>query len=279
MSTLLDICGKIDHNAIAIYETIDQAATALNMPYMVIGAAARDLLLHYGYGARLQRATEDIDFGIQVGSWQEFSALHEMLLQTGFSQTRMTHRLRSANGSPVDIVPFGRITTAAGEIAWPPTGEIKMKVTGFADVLASTIYIRLRASPKLEIPVVTPPGLVLLKLIAWLDRDRRGQRKDAADLRYLLETYEEIPEISKSLHDHQAMLELYDWDLRLGGAHLLGQHARQIAAFDTLNLLVENYHAGGLAERLAMAMCHDIDEDFTGHRALLAAFLDGLMQA
>jgi predicted nucleotidyltransferase len=32
-----------------------------------VGASARDIVLHYGYGARVQRAIADVDFGMQIG--------------------------------------------------------------------------------------------------------------------------------------------------------------------------------------------------------------------
>jgi predicted nucleotidyltransferase len=31
-----------------------------------VGASARDIVLHYGYGARVQRAIADVDFGMQI---------------------------------------------------------------------------------------------------------------------------------------------------------------------------------------------------------------------
>lgn len=60
----MDISGKIDANQVKVYRDVSNAANALNLPFVVVGAAARDLVLHYGYGARVVRATADIDFGI-----------------------------------------------------------------------------------------------------------------------------------------------------------------------------------------------------------------------
>jgi len=39
------------------------------MPYVVVGATARDLVLHYGHGAAIRRATQDVDFAIEVPDW------------------------------------------------------------------------------------------------------------------------------------------------------------------------------------------------------------------
>lgn len=70
----LDLSGKIDAKSIVIYSVIDNAARELDIPYVVVGASARDLVLHYGYGATIKRATADIDFGIQVSDWETFEA-------------------------------------------------------------------------------------------------------------------------------------------------------------------------------------------------------------
>ena len=56
-STLLNIAGKIDPQTVALFETVSSAIADLDMPYVVVGATARDLVLHYGHGARVQRAT------------------------------------------------------------------------------------------------------------------------------------------------------------------------------------------------------------------------------
>ncbi|MDZ7737324.1 MAG: hypothetical protein U5P41_15510 [Gammaproteobacteria bacterium] len=72
MNTLLDISNRIDERSLIVYEAIDNVAKVLGIPYMVVGASARDLVLHYGFNARIKRATADIDVGIQVNNWEEF---------------------------------------------------------------------------------------------------------------------------------------------------------------------------------------------------------------
>ena len=75
-NTSLDISGKIDTETITVYRTIALIAERLNLPVLVVGATARDAVLHYAHGTPIQRATTDIDFGIQVASWQEFEQLY-----------------------------------------------------------------------------------------------------------------------------------------------------------------------------------------------------------
>ena len=67
--------------------------TELVISYVVVGASARDLVLHYGYGARVKRATADIDFGIQVPDWDTFESIRHKLIESGFEETKSQHRL------------------------------------------------------------------------------------------------------------------------------------------------------------------------------------------
>ncbi|EAW30197.1 hypothetical protein GP2143_01600 [marine gamma proteobacterium HTCC2143] len=43
---------------------MSEAADDLEVPFVVVGASASDIVLHYGHEAQIQRATADIDFGI-----------------------------------------------------------------------------------------------------------------------------------------------------------------------------------------------------------------------
>lgn len=48
--TLLNIAGKIDPATVSVYEAVGNAASSLNLPYVVVGASARDLVMQYGFG-------------------------------------------------------------------------------------------------------------------------------------------------------------------------------------------------------------------------------------
>jgi predicted nucleotidyltransferase len=119
----LNISGKIDSGTVALYESVSDAASRLEIPVVVVGASARDIVLHYGHNARIQRATTDVDFGIQVPDWSAFEALKDHLLESGFSETRAQHRVLSPGNVQVDIVPFGPVEDEESNIAWPPDGD------------------------------------------------------------------------------------------------------------------------------------------------------------
>lgn len=55
---------------------------ALAVPFFLVGAFARDLLLEMRHGLKAQRATNDVDFGIRVSGWEEFEALKRALVGT-----------------------------------------------------------------------------------------------------------------------------------------------------------------------------------------------------
>ncbi|MCP4278336.1 MAG: hypothetical protein GY779_18495 [Gammaproteobacteria bacterium] len=62
--------------------------------------------MHHYYGAKITRATQDLDFAIQVPDWPAFETLKANLLTSGFSETKMPHRLNTTKGGWVDLVPF-----------------------------------------------------------------------------------------------------------------------------------------------------------------------------
>lgn len=236
---LLNISGKIDPALIELCATLADCAAQLHIAYLVIGASARDMVLHHGYGAAIQRATTDIDFALQVPSWAAFTALKQKLIENKFCATDTQHRLIAGNQWPVDIVPFGGIADENANIQWPPSGDIVMNILGFAEALESATIVRLSDNPVLDIPVASPVGMIILKLIAWLDRGSEFRNKDAKDIAYLLNSYETIPAIADYLYAEQSIMERYEWDLTLAAAHQLGSDARNIASPKTHRVITE----------------------------------------
>jgi predicted nucleotidyltransferase len=75
-STLLDISGKPSLFEVEIFDTIHQAVSQLGIPFLVVGASARDLVLHHAHGVEIIRASRDIDFAVQVESWGAYLGQH-----------------------------------------------------------------------------------------------------------------------------------------------------------------------------------------------------------
>jgi len=198
---LLNISGKIDQNTIESLGIVDEVAKKIGTPYLVVGATARDMLMHFGYGAAVQRATADLDFAIQLPDWETYASITDRLVVFGFKRSKQQQRLFGPGAMPIDLVPFGGVADDSSNIRWPPTGETVMDVTGFQDAYASSIQVTVRETPVLNIPIASPQGQVLLKLIAWSDRDADLRQKDAKDIAYLLMNYQIVGGVLERLYE------------------------------------------------------------------------------
>jgi len=235
--SLLNISGKINEPIIKVYELITEVANQNNVKFFVIGATARDMVFEYGYGITVSRATRDIDLAVQVATWAEFQSLKNALIATGqFAISKMMQRVYYQNEIPIDIVPFGAIENESN-ISWPPDGSVKMNVAGFDDAYYATQTVRLRESPLLEIPVVTPAALVILKLIAWRERSSEHS-KDAIDLAFILRWYLDTGHTERLSEQHSDLLE-DDFDFERAGARLLGRDIASIVSAQTKQKLHE----------------------------------------
>jgi len=237
-STLLNLSSKIDSLFLTIFESLDTAAGEAGIPYFIVGATARDMILSMGYGIEISRATADIDLGINVSSWDEFNQLKKALKSTGrFSEHRARQRLIYDNSIPVDIVPFGAISSTDGNIRWPPDEDEVMNIVGFEDAFRLAQAVRLREEPPLEINFASPLGLAVMKLIAWADRNTAGN-KDAIDLATVLRTYLDAGNRERLYSDHPDLLT-DDFDYVLAGAELLGRDIASSVSSPTKRLIIE----------------------------------------
>ena len=280
-STSLDIAGKIDPGTVEVLHLVEKITSNLGIPYVVIGATARDLVLHHYYGAKIQRATLDIDFAIQVANWSAFSTLSEALKIEGYTATKMAHRLMSPTGGIVDIVPFGAVEDEKATIAWPPSGAIKMTVLGLKEALATSIRVSLSKDTDLNVPVATPVGLTILKLIAWTERPPELRIKDAQDLAYILESYERLTSVQSKCYDDEATMDGYGWDINLGAAEILGRDVRAVLQPRTTKLLTQfiDHGIGKLTlENLIEDSCAYPDIQIERHEALIRAFVKGFRE-
>ncbi len=136
----------------------------------------------------------------------------------------------------IDIVPFGEIADVENKIHWPPGHEIEMNVMGFPEAFANALNVQISEDPEIIIPVASPVGICLLKLISWLDRAVELRPKDATDFLYLIESYSKIPEISAALFD-QGYMEAQEWDVTKASAMKLAKDVSEIASIDTKSYL------------------------------------------
>lgn len=277
----VDLSREINQATIELYSLINQITTDLGVSYVVIGATARDLVLHHGFGAPIRRATTDIDFGMQVESWEVFENIKSALLENGFKTTKNVHRLIGSNNTKIDVVPFGKLEDKASNIQWPPKGDFEMSVLGFQEAHDHAIKVILQQGPLVEIPVATPQGLALLKVISWADREMQLKKKDAEDFVYLIETYEKVSMVNHKIFETEGLMEKYDYNLTLGSAHQLGVDSSAISGEETKNSIIgilENNIKVDEPNKLVMDMCGQNDGEYEEKLSLLKAFANGFKQ-
>jgi predicted nucleotidyltransferase len=123
---------------------VKAVAQAKGLDPLLVGAAARDLLLVNVFGQRVRRATKDVDFAVALPDWSAFAQLKEHLIRDhGFAgDARQQHRLvfraeGRGSGTPIDLVPFGALQVNRHTLVWPPEMDVYMTVAGFAEALES----------------------------------------------------------------------------------------------------------------------------------------------
>lgn len=75
----IDISGKVDPDRVSILRGIKEAADTLGVLFLVVGAFARDVVFEYVHHVPVPRSTQDIDVGVDVGSWEEYRRLVKVL--------------------------------------------------------------------------------------------------------------------------------------------------------------------------------------------------------
>ena len=196
-------------------------------PLLLVGAAARDLLLVHVHGVEVQRATEDTDLALAVRSWEAFLRLREALIASGgFTADDPPHRLWFGD-QRLDIIPFGGVERPDRSIAWPTEGAEVMSAAGLTEALATAVAVRLPGG--VSIDVAPLPALALLKIWAWTERRYTAPGKDASDIWMFLRHYAGAGNEDRLYGEEgEAALAAFGFDLDTAGAWLLGRDAREV---------------------------------------------------
>jgi predicted nucleotidyltransferase len=207
--------------------------------FVLIGAIVPQILLDFRKGSGSGgRETKDVDTVAEVNSWEDFTHLRERLEQEGFHQGRVAHELWFGDEVRLDLIPFGPALVEQDHLTWPNSGAI-MNVCGLEEALGCARDEEIAAD--LTFPVVTIPGLVLTKAIAYMDRPEERAR-DLIDILYCFEHYGTAPGESRRF-DH-AGTQVNDKPLTYeeAGAFLLGIEVTALAKPKSL-AIVRRFHA------------------------------------
>jgi len=136
---------------------------------------------------------------------------------------RTTHKLQHAKYGWIDLIPFGAVERPDATIAWPPAGDEVMEVIGYTEAAEASIVMALPKGQTARI--VSLPMLAVLKVIAWNDRHRDTQGKDAVDLGLILRSYLEAGNLDRLYAEFpQVLTDQFDFEPTSGW--LLGHDAR-----------------------------------------------------
>jgi predicted nucleotidyltransferase len=235
-NTSLDISGKIDAPAVHALSGVKAAADSLNIPFFIIGASARDIFLKHLYGFVQRRSTVDMDFGVFLSKWEDFSALKTALVEDhGFERTGQTQRLQKGN-ILIDVVPFGPISGIEHKLRWPPDESRQMTTTGFDEAFRFSLQVRVSSSPEVVVKVCSLAGLVILKLISW--RERYPERQpDAEDILEIMDKYENAVGVDRLYSEARELIKEEGFDNRLAAIRLLGRDIASIASPETAGMI------------------------------------------
>lgn len=246
--TLLILRKQLPENIVEILSLVTTAADRLNIPSFIVGATARDIILEYVYKVGIRRATEDVDFGVAVESWEQYERLKKALTENGDFRTdnKIEQRLWSGRGIDeikIDLVPYGGLESPAGTIVFPPT-EFAMNTDGFAEAYEDALIVQI--TEDLQARIVSLPGLAVLKFIAYNDRPLERQT-DLQDIWFLMKNYLDAGN-EERLYASNDLLNDENFDLRTVGARLLGRDMAKLLTERTgeivLKHLSENENGG-----------------------------------
>lgn len=240
---------------------LQRRADECGVEIMVVGATARDILIRHVVGSVPERATADIDVAVAVSSWAHLSKLTGPLTRLAGSEHKFEVRK-----TEVDVIPFGEIEDANRTITWPD--DHQMNVFGFREAMAAAIRVTLPGD--LEVAVASLPAQSVLKLLAWQDR-HNDDRRDAIDLKSIINAYHEGPYFDELYTEHVAYLENHGYEPRLAGAERIGREARELIAPENLGFVSGLLDSADRFDLLAADMGGLIREN----RSLLAAYRQG----
>ena len=237
-SILFKLSGKIEKPIVEALYLLKGIADSLGIPFFVVGAFSRDLILKHGYGIDPRRKTGDVDLGVEVANWKQFEKLKESLIATGqFSPTSDKQRLRCVT-ILIDILPFGPITDRDKKISWPPEHEIIMSMVGFEEAYEYSLTFRLSSDPELDIKLASLPGLAIMKLISWNEK-YPNRKRDAEDLLFIINKYEEAGNTERLYEEDLPLLQEENFDTKLAGTRLLGRDMARISDPKTFLIVKE----------------------------------------
>jgi predicted nucleotidyltransferase len=230
--------AEVDDALFAVLDVFSEAADAVKVPWIIVGATARIILLEKIYGWPPGLATQDIDFGVQVKDWEHYKKLCDYIIQNDVCETerKPTKRFRFKENMVFDLVPYGGVEDEKKQVFWPPHNDDVMTVRGFDCVAKDAVHVIV--NQKLTVPVVSPRGLCALKFFAWEERHTQHLGRDAKDIAYLFKNIESLYSSGRLFSDCPDAIEVADYQIQNAGHYQLGCDVGELISDDDHRFLV-----------------------------------------
>lgn len=171
-------------------------------------------------GVKLARATTDVDVAVCLKDWPSYEKLKQSFLnQKGaHAEEHTSHRIFFYN-RPIDLIPYG-VIAKENIISWPPRYEMQIDTTGFSEAFSN--IQKLNIDGETIVNFVSIPGLVVLKLVSWMDNPS-GRGKDIYDLAFVMKNYDKINPEAKLFEKNDDLLRDEGFDFEQAWCQILGR--------------------------------------------------------
>lgn len=247
----------VDDALFKVLSLFSNAAEQVGVPWLVIGATARVMLLEKAYGLPAGLATQDVDFAVQVGDLNHYQQLREIILKDNSIETGRpaTHRFQIDEGMIFDLVPYGGVENETKQIVWPPDNDVVMSVRGFSGASANAVPVKV--NDKIVVPVVSPQGLCALKLFSWSERHTEQPGRDAKDIAYIIRHIESLYPPKKLYDEYESSIEAADYVIPLAGVFQLGKDIA-IMLQDEERVFLSTLVKDELSKQSDSALCREL---------------------
>lgn len=279
--TFDSLLNPIDPGKVEALRDVVAVSRDLNIPFMLFGAFARDIHFFHAHNLELTRGTTDVDISIQVPNWEAYERFRRALCEGNWEPREDKHPeklYRKGANQELDLLPFGDIAED-GHVIWPVDNS-PWSVIGFDEAFAATVILPLEGDA--QVPVVSLPSLVALKLVALHDRPEARSKRDGTDVAFVVAKYLDVGHRDRLREGNDSdIMSMVESDLDLASAMLMGRDmARQMrneTRKKVLQLLEEETTSRSRCY-LVRGMIGRHFDDFARAREVVSAMLAGIQQ-
>ncbi|MFQ5848910.1 MAG: nucleotidyl transferase AbiEii/AbiGii toxin family protein [Candidatus Methylomirabilales bacterium] len=209
----------IDPKAVFALKILAQVLAEDRRDVVLIGATVPQVRVRPDHEGEFRgRPTLDVDAVVTAGSWEDYERIRRRLFEAGFRPGTAPHQLLFGEDVMIDLIPYGPALVQNDRLEWAETGRV-ISTLGMEEAFASAEQVEV--APGFSLRVVTIPGLVLLKIVAYQDRPEERAR-DLSDIVHCFEHYEEAIEGSRRFDLAGGTVDGEPVAFEEAGAYLLG---------------------------------------------------------